>query len=602
MQPKIRALSEQTINQIAAGEVIENPASVVKELIENAIDAGSTRIEVEIMGGGHQLIRVADNGSGMGKEDAFLCLERHATSKIEKADDLIVLGTMGFRGEALASIASVSKMSLLTAEEDSMGTQVDVEGGKVVHVGPAPRSRGTTMEVRSLFYNVPARKKFQKSLGASVAEVTKIVTQQALSHPNVGFDLIVQDQPVFSVQETTHGELVDWIHGRSLHLLGGHFETDVFKMDVKQGYCGLKGVIGSPLAHRHNRSGQYLFVNRRPVVCPLISYAIRDAYGTRLPSDRHPIFSLHLEIPSHVVDVNVHPQKKEIRLRDEKGLREAIQTAVNLALQRAETPVRMNQMAPLEEPFCFLGNAVFEETAEELPPSLFREEMQPISQEISLPLPSPVFQTVGLFSHYLLVDPDPLFKRGGDELPLFPLIAPFREQQGGVIVVDLHAAHARILFETLLKQAAQAPASQGLLIPGVLSVSLEEEVLIHTYEEELAQIGFEVRQCGKNKFLVESVPPFIEAAEAIEALKEILVELQEGMQRNAGSDEKLRQLAQAACRFARGRKRLFMLQEAEGIFKQLIQTSSPTFCPSGNLTLIYMGQHEIEKKFSGTTR
>ena len=593
MTPKIKALSEQTINQIAAGEVIESPASVVKELVENAIDAGASHIVVAIAGGGHQMVRVSDNGAGMGKEDALMCLERHATSKIEKADDLIVLATMGFRGEALASIASVSKVRIVTAEENATGTEIEVEGGKVLHIGAAPRARGTTMEVRSLFYNVPARKKFQKSVAASTAEVSKIVTHQALAHPEIGFELLVQEEAIFSVQGISEQEMVDGISVRSAQLLGGHFETDVFKIDLKQGACRLKGVIGSPLAHRHNRTGQYLFINRRPVVSPLISYAIRDAYGTRLPSDRYPIFSLHLEIPSYLVDVNVHPQKKEVRLRDEGGIRASIQMAVDLGLQQGRSPAAPT--LELEEKLFVCEEAASHSApffcAEDLPASMFRQDFNPVSNGEGPSLVPPECQTIGIFSHYLMVD---------SNTPLFASVAQCYAK-GGVVLIDLLAAQSRIAFDNLIKNLEDKAPRQGLLIPEVLTVSAEEEMLLHAYEEEMAKIGFEVRQCGKFKFIIEAVPPFIEASRTLDAVREILVELCQGEAGRLSREERLRKVAQAACRFARGRKKGFMIQEAEEIFKQLMQTSSPNFCPKGRSTMVYMSQDEIEKKFSSTS-
>lgn len=610
MTRKIQPLSEQTINQIAAGEVIENPSSAVKELVENSIDAKACRIVVEIAGGGHQLIRVSDNGIGMGREDALLCLERHATSKITKADDLFALGTMGFRGEALAAIASIAKMRIVTAEENATGTEVEVEGGKVVHVGESPRSRGTTIEVRSLFYNVPARKKFQKSPAVSVADVTRVVTQQALAHPEVGFELIVQEQTVFSVPAVQQGKMVEGFCQRSADLLGGPFQTDVLKMDIIQGPCKLKGVIGSPLAHRHNRSGQNLFINRRPVSCPLISFAIRDAYGTRLPTDRHPVFSLHLEVPSHLVDVNVHPQKKEVRLRDERGLRESIQTAVHLALQHSEgsldiqvqseacaRPSFSSSFAALEslpasppQSLCEKQQyPVFLATEPtDLPAFLFREQSDPISQEELFPK-APSFRTIGLFSHYLIVEPNSDLKG-----------LSFSFEKGGFLLIDLRAAQSRILFDGFVDCSKGPSPRQGLLIPMVLAVSIEDEALLHAYEEEMIKIGFDIRQCGKNKFIIDAIPPAIEAKETLEAVREILVELSSGHPGRLSAEEKLRKLAQAASRFARGRKKIFMLQEAEEILKQLMQTSSPRFCPRGALTMVQMSQDEIEKKFNGS--
>ncbi len=589
MPSKINTLSEQTINQIAAGEVVESPASAVKELVENAVDAGAARVKIEIAGGGHQLIRVVDDGMGMGKEDALLCLQRHATSKIRCAEDLAQVMTMGFRGEALASIAAVSKLRLVTSEEtlaSSPATEIEVEGGKIVHVGLSSRSRGTTVEVRSLFYNIPARKKFQKGIAASTAEVNKVVTQQALAHPDIGFDLVVQGQTIFSVTPSDREKIAEKIGLRSGELLGGHFETDTLIIDLLQGPCHLRGVIGSPLVHRHNRSGQYLFINRRPIISPLIFYAIKDAYGTRLPSDRHPIFSLHIEIPADLVDINVHPQKREVRFREEKMLRDSIQSAVQLALQRKEGAV--SELIEKQSPFHQAITFSFSEPSfeREFPPFLFREEGKNTEREEALPLSLSSPRIVGLFSTYLLIE-------GGEWCAITP-------SEEGLIILDLQAASARISFESLLKSAHAIPVRQGLLIPVVFSASIEEEGLLCSCEEELAKMGFEVRQCGKGKFMVDAVPSCIESEELSDLLREMLGELKEKQAVHLSQDEKLRALAQVASRFARGRKKSFMLQEAEGILKQLMQTSSPYFCPRGSLTMVHVSRHEIEKKFHST--
>ena len=289
MHPQIRFLSELTINQIAAGEVIENPASVVKELIENAIDAGATHIKVDILAGGFQAIKVSDDGLGMSPEDAPLCLERHATSKIISSDDLFALTTMGFRGEALASIAAISKIRLLTAQEGKEAVDLEIEGGKILHTIPGARSRGTTMEVRSLFYNVPARKKFQKSPAASSAEITKVVTQLSLAHPDIGFELIQQGSSHFSLPVALRQDFLPLLKQRMEGVLSAEFIPSCRDLAFSEsGYAG-QGWIAEPHFSRHNRSGQFLFVNRRPVFCPAINYAIRDAYGTRLSTERHPV-------------------------------------------------------------------------------------------------------------------------------------------------------------------------------------------------------------------------------------------------------------------------------------------------------------------------
>lgn len=340
MPSKIRVLDERTINQIAAGEVIENPASVVKELVENAIDAGSTDICIEIKGGGRQLIRVSDNGCGMIQDDALLCLERHATSKIRNVDDIYAIGTMGFRGEAIPSIAAISKFTLMTCYKgENKGTMVSVEGGKILQSTPVVHAPGTTVEVKSLFFNVPVRKKFQRSPAYDANEILKMISQIALGYPEIKFQLM-SDQKTILTAPTTNSEATfqEKLKQRIKDILGMDFvETSYSVSGAQEGYK-LQGLIGMPAFTRHNRSGQYLFINRRAVVSPLIGYAVRAGYGTTLSTQRHPVYALHLTVPGELVDVNVHPQKREVRLRQEQILREMVVAAIRDALQQNPQP------------------------------------------------------------------------------------------------------------------------------------------------------------------------------------------------------------------------------------------------------------------------
>lgn len=574
MTPKIHLLSEQTINQIAAGEVIENPASVVKELIENAVDACARSICIEVMNGGYQLIRVADDGCGMNALDAQRCLERHATSKISLAADLMQLMTLGFRGEALASIASISKMNLLTAEEQGLGTQIEIEGGILSPAIPASRPRGTTIEVRSLFYNVPARRKFQKSASASSSEITKTILQQALAHPEVSIDLILQDRPVFSVRGSSFTAAA--IAQRSGELLGDSFSSETLLIDLKEPDWHLRGLVVSPLTHRHNRTGQYLFINRRPVHAPEIAYAIKEAYGSRLPADRYPLFVLHMEIRPDFVDVNVHPQKREVRFRDVSTLRGQIRQALT---QRLDTP----SLSVLPPP-----SPLFSAFASSLPPLPWECQEAPLpsySQDLvvppQLPLPIPIFSSVGLFNHYLFIDSMTLPKHS-----LFQSIPPTE----GLILVDLSAALMRITYDSWMQQTQ--PISQSLLIPEILNVSVEEESLLLSNESCLHQLGFHLRLCGKGAFFIDSIPPSIDTDQALPLIRELIAALKEPF-----CEEKIEKLVQISSQFVSGRKKAFVLQEAEEIFKQLLQTSSPHFCPRGRLTMTFMSLHDFEKKF-----
>ncbi|HVX00011.1 MAG TPA: DNA mismatch repair endonuclease MutL, partial [Candidatus Babeliaceae bacterium] len=296
----IRVLTEETINQIAAGEVIENPASVVKELVENAIDAGAHQISIEVKGGGFQLIRVSDDGCGMNQEDALLCFERHATSKIGGIDDLSSLLSMGFRGEALASIASISRVHLITSLHDGQGTEVEVGAGKVKSVGPASRKKGTTFEIRALFYNVPARKKFQKQAAGAFAEIHKLVITLALAHPEIGFELISNEQVILKVIPAS-------LESRISDLFQSSFLSTKLPISGQERDYAVDGFLGIPADHRSNRTGQYLFVNRRPIFSPQVAWAIKEGYGERLSENRYPLFVVYLTVPPALLDVNVHP-------------------------------------------------------------------------------------------------------------------------------------------------------------------------------------------------------------------------------------------------------------------------------------------------------
>lgn len=309
MSSVIRVLSEHTINQIAAGEVIENPASIVKELIENAIDAKASKIVVEVSGGGLQKICISDDGTGMGAEDALLCLQRHATSKIRQAEDLSFIATMGFRGEALASIAAISKMTLTTSTLSGLGTQVEVEAGSIKEVKPCARNRGTTIEVRQLFYNVPARRKFQKSPSFCLTDIIKMITQLSLAYPAIDFELYDSGEERLRLIHK-ESNFLELLQERVKQVLGDAFLEEAFIVEAKEEPFTFRGILGSVQNTRPNRALQYSFLNERSVLCPTLSFAVKEAFGTRIAQDRFPIYVLHLDIPSSFIDVNVHPQKK----------------------------------------------------------------------------------------------------------------------------------------------------------------------------------------------------------------------------------------------------------------------------------------------------
>jgi DNA mismatch repair protein MutL len=388
-EKKIARLSPEVVNQIAAGEVVENPASVVKELIENSLDAGAKRIEVRIKKGGLSEIRVEDDGCGMGSEDLFLSFERYATSKMRESADLWRLGTMGFRGEALAAIGSISLMEMKSSTGQG-GTRVALDGGAIKEKGPCARNRGTTVEVRDLFFNVPARRKFQKSLAASSASVRRVVETIALAHPEVAFSLVSDDNTILQTYAETRKERIEGILGPFAHEVEGE---------------GVWGLIAEPQKASSQKRGQFIYINKRPISSPLLSKAVKEGYGTRLQEKEYPSFVLFLELAPDQVDVNYHPQKKEARFLSESLLFRSVVRAVSSAFK---TP------SFFSEPISFAPSI--------LPQWNFREEPPVFEPVKNVPLPF-VFpeKVLGLFGPYLLLEKE------------------------GVILVDLRRARARLM-------------------------------------------------------------------------------------------------------------------------------------------------------------
>lgn len=549
---KIHLLSNETINKIAAGEVIENPASVVKELVENAVDAHSSEISVEMRGGGLQLIRIVDDGVGMSRDEALLSLERHATSKIRDAEDLFSLRTMGFRGEALASIASISKLTLITALENGEGIRIEVEGGSIIEVSPHARSRGTTLEVRSLFYNVPVRKKFQKTPALCSSEVTRMMTLLSLAHPEVGFSFFKQDTQVFAVQAG--------MPDRVKRILGETFAEGIYEVKGK----GVAGWIGAPLQSRLNRSGQYLFVNRRPIFSPLISLAVKDGYGTRIEENRYPTFVIHLHVDPQEIDVNVHPQKKEVRFLDEVSLKCSIREAVSAAFQVKEnlsssfftSAVTKNIFSP----------SFFSETESTFVPSLkFKETFY---EEDNLPLTFSKPKSLGIFANYFLL-----------------------EERGELVCIDLVAARAALIYE---KVKIKKIDKQGLLFPEIFETSLEEAELLLNHMDVLAEAGIVMRPVGARSFMVEAIPTFLEEG----TLRQTVLSLVPTLRKSHSIEDLWMEVARLFSSTSRRSKLSFMLQEAEALFEELQKNRALHRCPQGKPTIVYLNGDEIEKFFS----
>lgn len=618
---RIRVLSDQTINKIAAGEVIEHPASVVKELVENALDAGATQICVEIQEGGRQLIRISDNGCGMTHDDALMCLERHATSKIREVEDIQDLLTMGFRGEAIPSIAAISKFTLHTcprAEKEGKapeGTFLVVEGGRLLSCDAAPRAAGTTIEVKSLFFNVPVRRKFQKSPAFDVQEILKMLGLLALGYPTIQIELL-SDQKVLLKTPTNSSLLTfhELLEKRLEAVLGQEYATALLPLKFQQAPFELEGFIGNPTTHKPNRTGQHLFINQRVVTSPLVAHAVREGYGTMLPTQRYPLFVLHLRLPGSYLDVNVHPQKKEVRLRQEQELREMIIHAIQTSLRQEQGSILKSELPPEEAsttppfwssyaallsppksplasegPWEFKATATLPKTSAPIsvptPPLVHVPQIEP--SPTLLPAPS-IPKVVATLWGYCLIDAFQLNPR------LFGETGHKRE--GGLALMDQRAAYTRIYYEKLLKHS-HSHESQSLLLPVTLHLTVAEAQAVREHLMALNQMGFGLREFGHQTFMVDSFPAFLKQEQLQTSLSLIIQDLVDMQTSRRVQMQKQDQLALIASRASLPIAKQLSLEEAQGLVQQLIQCESPAQCPFGKPTCLYLAPDEIAKWF-----
>ena len=684
---RIRLLPDHVANQIAAGEVVERPASVVKELVENALDAKATRVTVEIQAGGRSLIRVTDDGTGMSRDDALLALERHATSKIQRAEDLSAIATMGFRGEALPSIASVSRFTLTTRERETdspEGTQIVVNGGKITEVKAAGCATGTTFEVRQLFFNLPARRKFLRTEETESAHIQHYITLAALAFPEVAFTFIKDARMIWQLPGVKSGgdaaSQLTALRERLRALLGGEdrwlpvdftgaltvpAEDDLGQPTAdpfQEGNASSRapdtehatrntqhaspsaqlrvwGFIGAPGVSRSTREDQHLFVNRRPVDNRGLNYALVEGYHTSLMKGRYPLCCLFVEIDPALVDVNIHPSKREVKFHREFEVRRVVmsgvrQTLLNFHTARAEAPMparpaseaRPAASAPasgpqkraIEPEFPKFevprpaANAPVPQRAE--PP--ISQPTPGLSQEGKriAPAPAPITQPATRNTSF---QPDtsratPLPQAPSAPVPL--LHVPLRlvgvigrlyavlESDRGLVLLDQHAAHERILFEQMLarvEQGGQAP-SQRLLLPETLELSVRDSTFLRQQMEALTRLGVGLSEFGERTFLLDALPPFVKVSDARRFALELVDEL-----KAAGEDVNSARLgehvvAKTVCRHAVKANDPLAGRELEHLVEDLRRCAMPYTCPHGRPTLIEMNWRELERKFGRT--
>ena len=618
----VRLLPEIVANQIAAGEVVERPASVVKELVENALDAGPTHITVDIQAGGRSLIRVADNGSGMNRDDALLCLERHATSKIQVAEDLASIVTMGFRGEAIPSIASVSRMALTTlasGNETGEGTRIDIHAGKIRAVESAGHAGGTTIEVRSLFYNLPARRKFLRTPETERSHIQHFLTLAALANPAVGF-VFTSDQrkvwelPPCRVDDTPAShitavrERMAALHGEGISLLNVDSSGDyrVAKaipddpgVDMQwDGQTTVRtwGLIGAPGVSRSTRANQHLFVNRRPIENRSLNRALIEGYHTALMKGQFPLCCLFIEIDPGEVDVNIHPAKREVKFHHERDVRRLLTQAVQETLLAFHSQKPVSALTPVDESVDVspVEIPVQAELGGESPPVALGQA-QPIAPQHdpvrATPLPSPLGQAAGA--------PVPLLHVPLRLVGVVGKLYVVLESDKGLVLLDQHAAHERVLYEQMLRRMESEgnAASQKLLLPETVELPPRESRFLSGMMETLNRLGVGLSEFGERTFLLDALPPFVKAADSRKFILELVDKLQaagEGVNAlRLGEDV----IIKTVCRHAVKANDALREEELQNLVDDLRRCEMPYTCPHGRPTIIEMNYFELEKKF-----
>ncbi len=587
----IRILPPDVADKIAAGEVVERPASVVKELIENALDAGATVVRVEIREGGIRLVKVVDNGTGIPADEVPLAVQRHATSKISTAEDLIAIRTLGFRGEALASIASVSRLTLTTRHRDQdVGTRMVVEGGRRLRLEPAPHPAGTTVMVEHLFFNTPARRKFLKKPTTEAGRVHQVVTRYALAYPDVRFTLVNEGRTV--LQTSGNGRLADVVA-----VVFGH---EVAREMVPFGPVDMPwpeptpnpfvlGFAGKPNLHRSNRQHIILFLNRRWIHDHALVQAVIQAYHTFLPVGRYPIAVVHISLAPHLVDVNVHPTKAEVRFRDPRAVFQAVQKAVRAAIAGA-VPVRQ-----AEPDVAWAQPPGWAERRRSLVDAGHQPGLRLTTDEEHGPLPVPG-ESIGGWE-------GSSEEERGRLLPLLRVVGQVgaayivAEGPDGLYLIDQHAAHERVLYEKLMAERAKGSIpSQHLLEPVPVTVESELAALLADHLDALLAIGFDIEPFGRDTYLVRGVPAVLSGQDPARVVDEVVRGLAEGEDVTGQAIEE-RLITHICKRAAVKAGQVLSEQEMRALVRELEACRTPHTCPHGRPTMIHITAERLASMF-----
>jgi DNA mismatch repair protein MutL len=568
---KIRLLDEDTINKIAAGEVIERPASVVKELVENSIDAGAGRVLIELGDGGKSFIKITDDGCGIDPDDLPLAFQKHATSKISEAKDLESIATLGFRGEALASIASVSRsVEVKTKTKGSLsGTYLRMEGGKIAEVKEIGTPVGTTITVWDLFYNVPARKKHLKGVEAESVYITDMVTELAIIHYGISFELFSGKKTIFKSAKSSSWDDV------LFRLFGLKTLKGMTRLQAPGQGWSLSGVIGDPLAVRSSPDRIFIFVNGRAVSSRALSAAIREAYRNLIPQGKSPVAVISLQIRPELVDVNVHPAKREIRLLHEEEIASALTRASARVLKehaKAVLESKPNAAAQEEEAATPLHQSTIAQGYEQRTLPLGSETEDPLQQQ---PPQGPGLRILGQIKKLYIV----------------------AEGQEGLVLIDQHAAAERIRFELLQESYRNKKIRQELAEPISLELSPSEMIMMASWQETLQEIGFDVSPFGGNTYTIRAVPALGRRLESSEAVHDILRDLFSQGRTSPGSTNKDEILKLLACRGSIKSGKELSYSEMKGLIEDLLHCNNPLTCPHGRPVMVTMGESQLERLF-----
>ncbi len=646
---QIKILPEHISNRIAAGEVIERPASIVKELVENAIDAGATQITITVINAGQKLISISDNGSGMDSDDAFLCLEQHATSKISVAEDIDSICSFGFRGEAIPSIASVSRFTIRTRKEDAIdGTEVFVQAGKILSTKPIGCAVGTEMQVKDLFFNTPARKKYLKTAPTEEKHIQETLYLIAIPHTEVSFELIMDGRRVF--QSPAHNDL----KMRLSTFFGRNYVDGLIPIAYKNEGVSVKGFVSKHGITRTNRKEQRAFVNGRAIDSPAIYKGIRNGFGGLIEKGRFPLAIIFIRVEPNTIDVNVHPAKREIRFKNELIISSTIAECITMSLKQNSAPTASlhtgislknmlnssnvgyrlkqkenntpdleldynNQQLHTSQPQELhtsqpqeLHTSQPQELHTSQPQELHTSQPQELHtsqpQELHTSQPNEKIHT-SLLSDDIkpvsekppVVDENKTLFPGGTELEILGQIDNtyiVAKSPNGLIVIDQHAAHERVLYEKILNNQKKSEAVQPLLFPITLDFQPAEIRFLLKNNDTFYSVGFGLEPFGENTILLTSIPSSIKQENAGGLIKEMLDSLLHSGEIKKNVD--INTIAQVACKAAIKAHDELKPSELEGLLKQMAQCELPFSCPHGRPTIINIGLKELEKRFGRT--